>query len=55
MTVNHAAEDATHDGRKADLFEFDLCAFDFHFPCAICTHREEMPDETCHGCRFYIN
>ena len=55
MSIETEKRDATADRDREDRFTFDVCAFDLHFPCVVCIHREKKPDEVCYSCNYYFN
>lgn len=54
MSIATETAEATAAPDLADRFTFDICAFDMHFPCAVCVHREQPEHECCRDCRYYF-
>ena len=55
MSLAQEEVEAVANITRADHFRFDTCAFDLHFPCAVCIHRDKPEGEVCTGCRFYFD
>ena len=55
MSIITETEEATAHAEREDRFRFDVFAFDMHFPCAVCSFREQPPKEACTVCRYYFN
>lgn len=53
LTVAAWAENEICQHDRPDLFQFDMPANHFCFPCNCCVHRDKREDEVCGGCRYF--
>jgi hypothetical protein len=55
VSIPSETKEAIAHPEREDRFRFDVFSSDMHFPCAVCSFREQPRKEACTGCRYYFN